>query len=152
MKVTVFNIINTLQQFHSDLADYYYAQKELTHDTRVKSLLDYLVRSERYLESCIDRNRLALPRETLNSSISIPSEGNDRLTINFSGFKPDGNLINYEKAMWYALRMDSMIAKYCKLIKENARDQSLMEVFKKLCRITRREKRNLFSYNNLFAD
>ena len=152
MEVTVFNIVNTLQQFHSDLADYYFAQKELTHDTRVRSLLDYLGRSERYLENYIDRNRLLLKRETCKTSISIPSEGNDRTIFDLEELAPAGKLIKYEKAMSFALKMDSMLADYCKLIKDNARDRTLMQIFKNLCRVTRREKRNLFSYNNMFAD
>ena len=152
MEVTVFNIVNTLQQFHSDLADYYFAQKELTHDTRVRSLLDYLGRSERYLENYIDRNRLLLSKETLKSTISIPSEGNDSRAFNLSDIVLSGNLVQYDKALSFAIRMDSMLANYCKLIKENARDHSLMQVFKNLCKVTNREKSNLFSYNNMFAD
>ncbi|GEM_PF-2782086 len=152
MEVTVFNIINTLQQFHSDLADYYFDQKEHTHDTRVRSLLDYLGRSERYLERYIDRNQLLLSQETLKTSISIPSERNDSPIFNLDELPPASSLIKYEKAMSFAIRMDSMLARYCKLIEESTRDRNLVQVFKNLCRVTRREKRNLLSYNNMFAD
>lgn len=152
METTVFNIINEIQQFHSDLANYYFAQKESTYNTRIHSLLDYLGRSERYLEKYVDTHRLELSRETLKTTITIPSESKYATLLNLEKKDLPDILDDYQRAMSFAIRMDAMLINFCKLIKEEASDPQLTQAFKNLCRVTRKEKRNLYTYNNIYAD
>lgn len=152
METTVFNIINALQQFHSDLADYFFEQKNNTSDTRVIALLDYMGRSERYLENHIDRHRLGLSRETLGKTITIPATVDSRTILNLDDRQLPPVLDNYGKTMTFAIRTDVMLISYCRHLKESTDDPVLKSIFRDLCKATRREKRNLFSYNNLFSD
>lgn len=151
MNTTVINIVNILQQFHSELADYYSVKQNDSYDPRVINLLDYLGRSERYLADYIDIHRHDISLELRKTVVGIPLNLVKWPFVNFSDNKTFDKMDTYEGVLTYALRMDSLLIRYCKAVKENVKEPVLHQTFNNLCRVTSKERQNLFTYNGIFA-
>ena len=68
----------------------------------------------------------------------------------FNG-NPQSIVNSYSDIMMTALRNETRLIRFCRRLSETPGNEHLGPVFKAICRESTREKRNLFSYNYLFA-
>lgn len=151
MKTTVRILVEQLAGYHTDLECYYRELEKGASNTRVAALLNFLVRSEQsqlqFFEVFINQTI----RTILDSELCISTETKELPGLFY--YKGDRHLpvTTCSDVMSIALRNETQLINYCSLLSKTEGNDYLVPVFNRICKEFSRERRNLLSYNYLFA-
>ena len=151
MYLPVRNIVNNLQKFHSELAKFYSSLAERTENGKVRSLLKYLEKSERYQEGYICYYIKHTPAHILNQSINYMPRTTNNLIFDCkigSGIEMPATVSDVMKI---ALTYDVCLINFCDTLAKEGDNPVAKELFCKFCKVTKREEGNLFTYSSLMA-
>ncbi|MCD4665820.1 MAG: hypothetical protein K8R68_11170 [Bacteroidales bacterium] len=145
------DIVSNLQKFHSELSDFYFSLAKKTECRKVKNFLEYLAKSERFQENYIYNYRNHTSDDVLKEKVKYTPRASNDVIFDCkigAGIQTPTTICD---VMAIALRYDICLIDFCKTLADDGDNPYSKEVFCNFCNITKREKRNLFTYNTLLA-
>ena len=151
MHLMVRDIVSNLQKFHSELADFYFSLAKKVESSKVKNFLEYLAKSERFQEDYIYNYKKHTSANVLNGKVKYIPRASNGVIFDFkigAGIQIPTTVCD---VMSIALRYDICLIDFCNTLADDGDNPYSKEVFCNFCKVTKREKRNLFTYNTLLA-
>ncbi len=151
MYLRVSDIVSNLQKFHSELADFYTSQAGVVECRKVKDLLEYLSGSEHFQEGYIFNYKKHTPVDVLNLRIKYTPRISNAVIFDCKIGEGVESPVTVCDVMKIALRYDVCLIDFCNALAGQGDNPCAQEVFCNFCKVTKREKRNLFTHNTLLA-
>lgn len=151
MNISVKEVIESIQRYHSLLGDFYSAEKGKIHNSRSINLLDFLRRSERYQEMFINQLKLHIDKHMQLRTVNLPEHTLYNIRFDLQDAEFENSRETFTNIMKFGLRNDVYLIEICKEISANPDYDELKPIFSELCKMTNNEMRNLYTYTYMFA-
>ncbi|MEN8254254.1 MAG: hypothetical protein ABFR33_02180 [Verrucomicrobiota bacterium] len=131
------DVLEHAREFHRKLSVFYGGLKESTSKERVRTLLDYMSRHEKYLDDCLAQYEEQVSDNVLDTYFKYESESNGLAAIDTFEIKPD---MDVDDVVAAARHFDDYLIAFYREMAQRALSEKVREIFENLLEMEKHEQ------------
>jgi rubrerythrin len=137
---TVEDLLDHVQKFHNQASQYYQELSRIADKQRVKMLLEYMSRHEKYLEECLLEYENDVPIEVLKTWSKYKPQSTYQECFEDSNLNHDMSVADVLKL---SLRLDDCLINVFRKMYESTESRKIKELFNNLLNVEKHEEKSM---------